>query len=243
MIEINWSFTVRADYAEDSPYWQNPDMIQWAELVENSCQDLYPLSTDIARSRKNTIYLKCPAHTDFLKNIFVLKSPIDIEFDFDIDDEIVKVFCNNLSQEIFQNIIDLRFLDKKNAGNNSFPIIGIDFLNIFNCQEDMPMSVMPAFLHYNEFTENTCVIPGQFDISKWTRPVEIVFELKNPKSKFIINKGDALCYFKFHTDEIIKIKKSPCPYRDMEICSSIVAADKFKPLKHRYESFKKINNE
>jgi len=243
MIEIDWSFTVRAEYKQDSPHWRNLDTAAWAESTERSVLEPNLLSSEIVKSRKNTIYLKCPAHTDYLKNTFVFKSPVDIDFDIDIDHEIVKVWCANLPQDIFQNIIDLRFLDKNNSGDNQYPIIGIDLLNIFYCRTDMLMSVTPAFLHYNDFNQNVCVIPGQYDISKWVRPVEIVFELKQSKTKFKIQKGDALCYFKFDTDEVVKIKKVPCPLESMELCSKIVAADKFKSLKNRYESFKKLNNE
>lgn len=242
MIEIARSFTVRADYDKDSPCWQDREVLQWALDVESSAEELVPLSAEIARTRKDVIYLKCPAHTDYLKNTFIFRSPIDLDFDIDIDDDIVKVFCENLPQSIFQNIIDLRFVDHDNAGKSQHPIIGIDFLNIFQCREEMTVSVMPAFLHVNDFTDKTMIIPGQYDVSRWTRPIELVFELKKSKSKIAIKKGDALCYFKFLSDQQLKIKKSPCPYRDMEICSNLVAAERFKPLKYRYESLKKINN-
>jgi hypothetical protein len=100
------------------------------------------------------------------------------------------------------------------------------------------MSVTPAFLHYNDFTDKTSVIPGEFDISKWVRPVECVFEIKKQTESIKILKGDAQCYFKFRSDETtpIKITRSQMPWKTIDQCAKLRAADPLKPLKFRYDS-------
>jgi hypothetical protein len=139
-------------------------------------------------------------------------------------------------------MVDSRFLQKSEKGISQHPIIGIDLLNTFICESPAMLQVFPAFMHYNDFTSKTSVIPGEYDISKWTRPVELVFEVKNQKEHIKIKKGDALSYFKFNTDDTVKLEKSYTPWEEINICNDLRSADKFKPLKERYSSYKDYKN-
>lgn len=240
MITINWSFSLRSDN------WNNAELSTWAESIENSIIELDSLSKDIVTSRKHVVFLRCPAHTDYMKNIFVFKSPIDLTLNVDINESTAKVWSENLTQEIFEKIIDLRFLNLKESGTSPYPILGIDFLNTFTCDDDLIISIFPAHMHYNDFTSKTSVVPGTYNVGKWTRPVECVFEIKNLKEKIEIKKGDALFYIKIDSKESIKIIKVPTPWVKIDICAKLRAEDPFKPLSHRYnslENYKKINNE
>ena len=69
---------------------------------------------DIATSRKGCTYLKCPAHTDFLRNTWIFCAPFDLTIEIEVDPEsdMVKIYCENISQEIFESIVDTRFLSK-----------------------------------------------------------------------------------------------------------------------------------
>jgi hypothetical protein len=90
---------------------------------------------------------------------------------------------------VFDTIIDTRFLFDDNRGISEYPLLGIDWLLTFQSDESTMIQLLPAFFHYNDFTEKTTIIPGEFDISKWTRSVEIAFEVKTPKAKIEIKKG------------------------------------------------------
>ena len=64
MINVNWAFSVRTEA------WSDVTLNLWAEETETYIQPLSGLSKDVVDSRKDVVFLKCPAHTDFLKNTF-----------------------------------------------------------------------------------------------------------------------------------------------------------------------------
>lgn len=236
MTIVNWTFLTNHEIGVD----QHPACIR--DLISKDYNPFKSLSKEIIRSRKGSTYLKCPAHTDFLKNTFVFCAPFDLTIDLEIDPEtdLIKIYCENISQEIFNTLIDVRFLSNNEKGNNPYPLIGIDWLNVVTCEKSLMVQVFPAFMHRNEFTEKTTVIPGEYDISKWTRPVEVVFEIRSNREKIVIKKGDALSYFKFLCDDQIKLVKNSVPWQEIIECNEIVKADKNRPLKERYSSLEKI---
>lgn len=205
-------------------------------------EDYAPLSTlskDIVSIRKGTIFTKCPAVTDFFKNTWVFRSPIDLNIDIEVNDDYSKVYCDNVDQEFFNLMIDIRFLNDSEKGISPYPLIGIDFLNTFTCNESLTIQALPAFLHYSDFTSKATIIPGEYDISKWVRPVEIVFETKSKQERIEIKKGDALCYYKFLTSDNVKLTQDETPWEEIVACNNIRKNDLFRPLKERYEGFKK----
>ena len=98
------------------------------------------------------------------------------------------------------------------------------------------MQVFPAFMHKNEFTDKTTVIPGEYDVGRWTRPVETVFEIRSNREQIVITKGDAISYVKFSSDDQIKMIKSAIPWDEIAQCNDIRNADLFRPLAERYNS-------
>jgi hypothetical protein len=235
MKEIKWSFGVTSEFFKDDPQWVK-------DIVDEDFDPLPLLTKEIVSTRKNVAFLKCPAHTDFLKNTYVFKSPFDINFDISIEDGFAKVHCENISQEMFDHIVDLRFLHDSEKGISQYPLIGVNFLNTLISDESLLFQVFPAFMHYNDFTTKTTVIPGEFDIGKWTRPIELVFEIKNKKERIEIKKGDALSYFKFHTSDTVKIEKMAVPWDEIKICDTLRDSNKYRPLKERYSAYEQHKN-
>ena len=232
---INWSFITSSIMRID-----NPECV--TSLLS---EDFYPfrsLSKEITSERKGITFLKCPAHTDFLKNTFVLQAPFDLTIEVDInkDTDSVKIYCPNISQEIFDSIIDTRILFDDNRGKSPYPILGIDWLTVFTSKEPVTMQWLPAFMHHNDFTEKTTVVPGEYDISKWTRPVELMFEIKKHKENIVIKKNDPVAYIKFLSEDVVKLTKESTPWEEIVECDEIVNANKFKPLKERYNALAEV---
>lgn len=229
--------TVFYSFTTGHEWWiDHPECLK--EIIDETEERYTPLSRESLAVRKGITFLKCPAHTDFLKNIFVLRAPIDLNIEILINkDGDSKIWCDNITQEIFSKIIDVRYLEDSEKGISPYPTVGIDFLSTFTCKESLMVQLLPPFLHYNEFTEKTTLIPGEFDISKWTRPVELVFEFKNKQDKIHIKQGDAIAYFKFNTTEIVKLEQANrAPWDEMILCNAIRESNKRRPLKERYES-------
>ena len=235
MALVNWSFITSSDWDIDHPECFN-------SLLDLDFNTVNSLQKNYIAERKGNIVLKCPAHTDFLKNMFVFCAPYDLTINIDVNNDTnnISINCPNLSQEQFELLIDTRFLFDDQRGNSPYPMIGIDWLNIFQTDTSMTMQMLPAFMHYNEFTQKTTLMPGEFDISKWTRPAEIVFECKNNKDSITIKKGDAIAYFKFYSDSAVKLQEQQCPWDDIRLCNTIRNKNTFRPLKERYNSLEEI---
>jgi len=234
MIVVNWAFNIGNRFRDES-------LLKNLKIDE----DIFcSLAKETNLNRKNVIFKKCPAHTEFTRNTFVFKSPVDINLSVDTKEHGTDIFSDNLSQPLFDRVIDFRFLDPQERGESPYPIVGIDFLNSFTVDRSVTLEVLPAFLHYNDFTSKCTVIPGEFDIHRWVRPVELVFEFNNKKDVVEIKKGDALCYFKFRAgEESIKIKKSIVPWDEIIKCNEIRQSNPWQPLKERYKSYQESKNQ
>jgi hypothetical protein len=234
---VNWSFITNCEWGVD-----HADCVR--SLLQEDYEPFTNLSKELISSRKRVVYLKCPAHTDFLKNTFVFRAPFDLTIDLEIDSATnsAKIYCENISQEIFDLIIDRRFLLKNKQEINTYPLLGVDWLSVFTAKESTLIQVLPAFMHHNNFTEKTTIIPGEYDISKWTRPIETVFEIRSNKEKIVIKKGDAISYIKFLTKDTVKLIKNPAPWDQIKLCNEIRQSDTFRPLAERYKSLEEIKS-
>ena len=240
MKNVEWSFFTNNKIGDvDHPNCVLP-------LIDQEYIPFKSLVKDIATSRKGCTYLKCPAHTDFLRNTWIFCAPFDLTIEIEVDPEsdMVKIYCENISQEIFESIVDTRFLSKSEQAKNPYPLVGIDWLYVFACEKSLMMQVFPAFMHKNDFTDKTTIIPGEYDVGRWTRPVESVFEIRSNRERIVIKKGDAISYVKFSSDEQIKMIKSYVPWDQIAQCNDIRNADLFRPLSERYKSLEetKINS-
>lgn len=237
MTTVNYSFHTGHEFNID-----HPEHIKG--FLPNNYYPYSKLSKEIATSRKGVTFMRCPAVTDSFRNTWVLNSPMDLNIDIDVTEEYSNVYCDNVDQEFFNLMVDIRFLNKSEAGISPYPLIGIDFLNTFTCDKSLMLQTLPSFLHYNDFTQKATVVPGEYDISKWVRPVELVFEVKNKQERISIKKGDALCYFRFLSDDIVKLQEAATPWSEVIVCNDIRNAKLNRPLKERYDSYsaiKKIN--
>jgi len=229
MKTVKWSF--------HTGHKTNVDHSEFLDL-QNDYVPYVCLAVDALKDRKGVTFIKCPAVTDFMKSTYVFQSPIDLDIEIEVTNNYSKLLCKNISQGLFDDIVDMRFLEDSERGESPYPLIGIDFLNTFSCDSSVKIQTFPAFMHYNDFTSKTTVVPGEYDISKWTRPLELVFEVKNRKETISIKKGDALYYFKFNADEPVQLEKSPTPWKEINICNDLRNANKYRPLKERYQSYK-----
>jgi hypothetical protein len=210
------------------------------ELIDDDYYPFVSLAKEVITSRKGETFLKCPANTDFLRNTYGFVAPHDLTINLTVFYPNASVHCPNITQQIFDTLIDTRFLTPSERGISQHPLIGVDWLNTFTTDEPMLMQMLPAFMHYNDFTSKATVIPGEYDISKWTRSAELVFEVKKQVESIEIKKGDVLAYFKFHSDDIVKLEQQPVPWPETVVCADIVERDRFRPLKERYTSLEEV---
>lgn len=233
-MNINWGFNLGHRYYDTT-------ILDSVEVDKSRL--LTPLAKDLFSTRRNVIFSKCPAHTGYLRNMFVFRSPIDVHLHLEITEEYKKVYSNNLDQYALEQLIDTRFLESSEKGNSPYPLLGIDLLNCFYSDQPVEMEMLPAYLHYNNFTQNHVVVPGSFDIGKWVRPAELVFESRSNNIDININEGDALVYFKFHCETNVNLQEADFPWDKIKTCNTIRQQRPFRPLSDRYKSYLEISTQ
>jgi len=135
-------------------------------------------------------FTKCPANATFLKNLFVVKSPFDLEIKYFRDEKRVWV---SQKQNFVEHMIDPRFIN--NYTEKDYALCSLLVSYMFVADEPVWIEVYPPFLHGE--VKNTRLINGTFDIYNWQRPVDFSFEILNDKKPIKIKEGQPLYYIKF----------------------------------------------
>jgi hypothetical protein len=181
---------------------------------------------------KDRSFLRCPAFLDFYKNVYVIKSPIDYELTID---NFGNVKTKDYDQQFFIETVNV-----ESSKHDKHPSIVLNFNYIFYSDTSVLIEQFPAIMEDNEFIRNTRIVAGQFDISKWLRPVNVSFEVLDKTKPIVIKKGDPLCYIRFSTPDNKKISLVQEEFDDNYYKTSIACTNlkrfiKFNPLKKNYE--------
>lgn len=171
---------------------------------------------------KELEYVFCPAHKDYFKNLYLIRSPID--YDINIDSVNNRMYSSVGTQEDFNSLINVRSVPAK----LSSIMLRMDF---FTEESSLQISQEPASFHTSNFINNTILIPGKFDVAKWPRFIEVAFHMK--KDKVALNIQDPLYYVRFHTEEQIRFKRFLPTQKYNELAMSFL---KTKNLKNRVAS-------
>jgi len=139
-------------------------------------------------------YMECYALMDFCKNAFVIKSPIDLNINIDIEKEYVEV--TNADQKFFDDFFVVR--DSNEFGIKRMGLTLPPKLLFFSQEsvdmESMPFTILPQISPiYNKLT----VIPGRFNIGKWIRPIEVSGEIINKTKNILLKKDDPMMIVRF----------------------------------------------
>lgn len=138
----------------------------------------------------------CPAIIDEAKNTFSAKSPIDFHIKFDYS-----------KQEIMSKYdMGPNFLLKYVGQPNKEGIHQLEHPNfLFFSEVPLTMTQLHPYYEESQFSTATMGIAGTYNISSWIRPVRPAFKFRKNQTELDINRGDTLCYFKFNTNEKVKL--------------------------------------
>lgn len=161
-----------------------------------------PILKHLVSQRDNDVeYLKCPAFQEYYSNTFVIKSPVDLELTVGVDSIGRKILTtNNFNQKFYNDHIFPRM-----AQNKSFSMFSLEFTYIFYSEKSVIIEMLPANMAKTDFIKNTNLIPGEFDISKWIRPVSPAYEVIDDSKVLSIKRGDPLFYIRFRTNKKINL--------------------------------------
>lgn len=187
------------DWFEKSAMHSNIDPrlnSSWLNLLN---YDLEKLDT-WKESRSN--YTKCPAFANYVDQIWVLKSALDVDIEWD-----------SQKKKIFSNLPPGQhelFIKTHEGDFNPYidrPIVALNNCVLFLSDTDVWADLLPPFNHIDPGWR---LIPGSFNIHNWQRPMVPTFELMTDQIK--IKRGQPLAYFRFRSNnpkDLFKIKKIP----------------------------------
>lgn len=185
-VKVGWCPITLQEYHPDNSYliseWQNVG-VQPPESVFKSFRD---------DGREDSHVLLCPAFIGYLKNTFLIRSPID--FTLSVNSNTKTVSGDRFDQRFFNEWVANRDTDFINPNK---PFISVGPRLVFVADEDIIIESLPAMLHNNEFIQNTNIIPGSFNIHRWVRPIDVTFEVIDTSKPIIFRRGDPLMYVRF----------------------------------------------
>lgn len=194
MIEVFWAIA------------PNIDQPASLELMDVCLEPAY--SAVVKDRNKTSEYLSCPAVTGFFRNTFLVRSPLDIEFDVTKEG---LISSSKLDHWFLNSFIST----SKTVGEDKYKFFQILFSPIiFYTRHNVEIQQVPAFMENSSIQSNLRVIPGAFNISKWFRPVSFAFEVIDTTKPVIVKRGDPLYYVKFITPGGSKVTLTQTDFSD-----------------------------
>tara|TARA_R110000868_G_scaffold306429_2_gene567661 strand:+ start:402 stop:1109 length:708 start_codon:yes stop_codon:yes gene_type:complete len=213
--------------------------VYWAATQSNqlTAKEPAPLASYLAKKFPETqrnqphVFMKCPAHTDNIKNTFTLSS--NITYNFSIKDVENSSIEYGDFPENFENTVNIRSMKDKLFGFN--PLYRIFYT-------DEPSLEMSGYINpyhqSNAFARDCYYISGTFDIGKWFRPLDMTFMMRDGVMDFSIKDDDIYAYVQFHTKQQIKFKQfffTPKIEEYMAAGTSLTSYKWLKSLKNYYK--------
>ena len=198
-----------------------------------------PLFKDVVKHRTNeTEFVRCPCVRDYCKDTFIVRSPLDINFQVTGEGEKRSIKTFQYNQDWFDRVITPRFDESINTNLMSLDVASM----LLWSKSDFDIEITPCVFHgHVDFVRNTQIIPGTFSPSKWTRPIQATFEVLTD-DVIKVKRGDPLYYVKFKTKSRSKIKftKATPPDSLVDAVEGCIRVKYYIPglsMKQNYELF------
>lgn len=193
-------------------------------------------SRNKSNKTRNT-FLKCPASTSVINNIFVWKSPKDTSVDLEIiNDEIqLNKYENDNDSDIFKWTVE----HQPTLGWNL--LVTLKHHIIFFAEEDVDVLFSAPYFSHAPHLQYGAVVPGKFNVGAWFRPFNAEMNLWHGQTHMEFKENEPIAYFTFLTDRKINLKR----FRMTEKTRGIARANAtsgtwlpYKSLQERYQIFK-----
>jgi hypothetical protein len=214
----------------------------WLELA---LIEPIPALREIIKARDVTHerhFTRCPAFTQYYKNTYVIKSPIDIEFIYDPVSKLLRISPQN--QAFYEANIEHRGAI---IGEHDDFLMSLVLNFLFISDKDCDIELLPCLMHKSEFVDSTRIVVGTFNINKWYRPIELPFEFKNSAQPIKVKRGDALAYVRFLPKDNAKIKLQHKNFSEetldaVDTCLAVKDLNNKLPLELLYKLSERIRN-
>jgi len=187
---------------------------------------LKELNKDRVKDLDNRAYMSCTAFQRLSKNTYVIENPIKSKYYFKGQIQPTK---NSLSAQVkrepqlmFQTLFEY-----------NYPII-------FFAEESLEIQFTAPYFLNAPHLQYGAVTPGQYNIGKWFRPIQMEFNLWKDVYEFKIEKDEPIAFVNFLTDKKINFKMfemSDELAKIMNVCSTASVWENNIPLLDRYKRF------
>jgi len=145
-------------------------------------------------------FTTCPAFLDYFKNTYVITAPFDFTIDY-TKGKLVFTDCTP-EQQLYLKSCSLDRTQKNIK--NYLPVISCAPSYIVYSDSSVMMEV--SQLHFTDSDCNFHYVPGMYDISKWIRPIDLTFEIKDPLKPLVFKRGDPLFLIRFIPQDRTKVE-------------------------------------
>lgn len=223
---------------------QSPLTIYWAPYwpasLKYDLNHIYPSPKSLYDSwfdkytpqRRPDVYFNCPAVSRKMKRTFVFNNIVDTKTKFREDGTIEYERPDRfqmLNELIHQPTID------------NHRLINIQYSLLVFCEESVVGSMESPFFHKTEMSKYGAIVPGEFDIGKWYRPLNAEIQLWEDCDELHVAADEPIFYLEFLTDRPIILQRYQVTKRLSTIASSLIHVNplkRFASLAEKYDIFK-----
>jgi hypothetical protein len=171
--------------------------------------------------------LQCPALLDFCRNAYAIHAPLDVTITMGEDGS---VRTDTYSQRLFDTFWVL----------HQDGLLSVPPMYVFFAHKPVRIESLPLPLIASSATDNTAIVPGTYDISKWVRPVHFAFAFKDKSKPVVIKRGDPLFVVRFEPEDGSKVELERVEYcedvlRTVGMCTNLKEFVPRAPLKTLYQ--------
>lgn len=203
----------------------------WGNSSTNVFETMRMLSPDPVRSLGQASmrgdYLTCIAIQDFHVNAFTVFSPFSATIKLDRAKHKVDVVGDNILNTV-------KFYPDGSAEIQLFPQY------IFRSDTSVTMQMLPPLLVPPR--NDSIIAAGEFDISRWYRPLNTAFIVPSTVEEFVIKEGDPLFSIRFVTkgNEPVKLVRKALTQDEEKLskaCANLTYVKMGSKLSKLYEYF------
>ncbi len=192
---------------------------------------ILPLFNSVVSERnKNTdpgsSYYKCKSAQEMFNNTFILPSTENLHILF--------------SGGKLLNTRDAKKFRPRMPVFQDGPAVDYDSRWLFFSEDEINIQLTPPYFHKTKASEYATVLSGEFNISKWFRPIIPTFSLWDSSKELVISEQDPLAYVNFITDKKIILQEFTETEKIKHIMNEcIMMKEKFPnlPLSESYNKF------
>jgi hypothetical protein len=198
-------------------------------------EELTPYKADLKDNRDD--YLRCPAVSNRLKKTFVFRSVTNTNVRVIDQSHVSYEITSDDDQRRHQTTVELLHKPTLNDHlllNYSHPVI------FFTDVESLTVSITAPFFQKTAHSQYGVIVPGEFDVAKWFRPMNFEFQLWEGVDELRVPVGDPLAYFECQTDAKVVLRKFYLTPHLNKLSSSLIHVQphrRFAKLKEKYRLF------